>query len=67
VVLRPFFNYRKMTEEQLQPLKAEIETYEYAIKDKQARINLLNQGIKYDKDKLRLAKKYLESLTKEKE
>jgi hypothetical protein len=54
-----------MTEEQLQPLKAEIETYEYAIKDKQSRINLLNQGIKYDKDKLKLAKKYLESLTKD--
>jgi hypothetical protein len=54
-----------MTEEQLQPLKEEIEKHEYSIKDKEARMKLLAQGIKYDKDKLRLAKKYLESLTKD--
>jgi hypothetical protein len=54
-----------MNEDRTQPILEEIEKHEYSIKDKEARMKLLAQGIKYDKDKLRLAKKYLESLTKD--
>jgi hypothetical protein len=50
-----------------QPVLDEIALHEQSIKDKEKHMALLAQGIKYDKDKLKLAKKYLESLTKEKE
>jgi hypothetical protein len=52
-------------EDRTQPVRDEIAGLEQSIKDKEARMSLLKQGIKYDEGKLKLAKKYLESLTKE--
>jgi hypothetical protein len=52
-------------EDRTAPVKAEIEQYETFIKEKKERIRLLTEGIKYDTGRLKWAKKYLESLTKE--
>jgi hypothetical protein len=48
-----------------QPVLDEIANLEQSIKDKEKHKDLLSQGIKYDEGKLKLAKKYLESLNKE--
>jgi hypothetical protein len=52
-------------EDRTQPVRDEIAGLEQSIKDKEKHKNLLSQGIEYDKGKLKLAKKYLESLTKD--
>jgi hypothetical protein len=52
-------------EDRTQPVLTEIAQHEDAIKEKKAKMKLLQQGIKYDEGKLKLAKKYLESLTKD--
>jgi hypothetical protein len=55
----------KIMEDRTQPVLTEIAQHEDAIKEKKAKMKLLQQGIKYDEGKLKLAKKYLESLTKD--
>jgi uncharacterized protein HemY len=52
-------------EDRTQPVLTEIAQHEESIKEKKAKMKLLSQGIKYDEGKLKLAKKYLESLTKD--
>jgi hypothetical protein len=48
-----------------QPVVEEIEKLKQSIQDKQKHKALLDQGIAYDKGKLKLAEKYLSTLTKD--